>query len=280
MSALTIAKKEFKDGIRSRSLLVLVPLFGLLMAGAAYFFTEIAPLGGSDDPRTKTVILSLFVPTYIALPIIGTMLGYKSISGERELGSLKFLLGLPHTRRDVVLGKLAGLSGIMIVAVISGFAVGGVALFTLHGTFRLGDYVALMSVAIVLGVVFVSIAIAFSSAVRSSTVATAGAITLVLIFLFLWDGFLTVVAHFAGELSFVESSTVQSAEWYLFLQYLNPAIAYQGAVAALLDMRGGPTSVLANPPFYLEEWFGFVILAFWLAVPIGLSYLRFRRTDL
>ena len=36
----------------------------------------------------------------------------------------------------------------------------------------------------------------------------------------------------------------------------------------------------AGTPFYLEPWFGFVILAGWVVVSLGLGYLRFQRTDL
>jgi ABC-2 type transport system permease protein len=284
MSTLAVAKKDFGDGIRSRVLLGLVALFAVFVAGAAYFFTEISPpmeAAPGGNPDAAAVIISLLVPTYILLPVIGTMVGYKAISGERESGSLKFLLGLPHTRRDVVFGKLLGRSGLVAVAVVAGFAVGGVALYALTDAFPLGDYAALTGTAVLLGATFVSIAIAFSSAARSSTVATGGAITLVLLFLFLWQVLLTLVRFAAEELSLIEASASQPPEWFLFFQNLNPTIAFQSAAAALIDTEGGgPPSVLSDPPFYLEEWFGFVILGFWLVVPIGLAFLRFRGTDL
>lgn len=125
MSTLTVAKKDFQDGIRSRSLLVLIVVFAVFMTGAAYFFTELRPQP-SGDPEMTAVLYSLFVPTVFLLPIVGTMVGYKAIVGERESGSLKFLLGLPHTRLNVVFGKLLGRAGLITVAIIIGFVVGGV----------------------------------------------------------------------------------------------------------------------------------------------------------
>lgn len=281
MSTLTVAKKEFQDGIRSRVLAGLTVLFGVFMAGAAYYFTEIAPpegVQGGAEPQTIAIINSLLIPTYILLPIIGTMLGYKSISGERESGSLKFLLGLPYTRRDVVCGKLLGRSGIITVSVLVGFAIGGLALYALTDAFQLADFAVLTGVSILLGVVFVSIAIAFSSAVRSSTIATAGAISLVLVFSFLWDTVVLLVGYVAQELSLIEAFQSSPPEWLLFFASLNPTAAYQKAVVFLID--SGARSVLADPPFYLEDWFGLVTLAFWLVVPLGLAYLRFDRMDL
>jgi len=35
-----------------------------------------------------------------------------------------------------------------------------------------------------------------------------------------------------------------------------------------------------DAPFYLQEWFGVVVLLFWLAVPVAIGYYRFERTDL
>lgn len=281
MSTLAVAKKEFHDGIRSRVLAGLTVLFGVFMAGAAYYYTEITPPGGIQggaEPQTISIINSLIIPTYILLPIIGTILGYKSISGERESGSLKFLLGLPHTRRDVVCGKLLGRSGIITVSVLVGFAIGGLALYALTDAFQIVNFAVLTGVSILLGMVFVSIAIAFSSAVRSSTIATAGAISLVLVFLFFWNVVLTLVGYVAQELSLIETAQSQTPTWLQFFASLNPTGAYQTTTIFLLD--NGTRSVPSDPPFYLEGWFGFVILAFWLVVPLGLAYLRFDRTDL
>lgn len=176
-------------------------------------------------------------------------------------------------------GKLLGRSGIITVAVLVGFAVGGIALYVLIGVFPLADYAIVLGLSVLLGVVFVSIAIAFSSAVRSSRVATWGAIVLVLLFLFLWTVVLSLVDYAAELLSLPASSPSQPANWYLFLNMLNPSQAFHNAANALLGV-GGVASVVQNSPFYLENWFMFVILGFWLVVPIGLAYLRFRNADL
>jgi ABC-2 type transport system permease protein len=288
VSTLVVAKKEFRDGIRSRSLLVLVVVFVVFMVGAAYFFTVIVPspsLETSGDPRTAAVLYSLFVPTAFLLPIVGTMVGYTAIVSERESGSLKFLLGLPHTRLDVVVGKLLGRSGIVTVAVLIGFAVGGVALYALTSAFSIVDFAIFTGMTIVLGIVFVSIAIAFSTGVHSSTVAIAGAITLALLFTVLWNVVILVIRLAAREFSLIDASAQSSPDWLAFLTYLNPTRAFGGALQVLLPTflpsNGiGSLGVGANPPFYLEEWFGFVILAFWLVVPLGLAYLHFRSTDL
>jgi ABC-2 type transport system permease protein len=284
MSTIAVAKKDFQDGIRSRVLIGLVILFALLIAISVYFFTEILPsVAGQNGGGTAMMftIASLTAPTSVLLPIVGVLIGYKAIVGERTSGSLKFLLGLPHTRRDVVFGKLLGRSGIITIAVLVGFTVGGIVLYSLTSAITIADFVVFTAVTVLLGMAFVSIAIAFSAVTRSSSRATAGAITLVLLFLFLWDVFLLLVNYVAEQLSLIEPAA-GLPNWYFFLSSLNPTTAYASAVAALIDSGTGIEAIaqMSNPPFYLQNWFGLVILAFWLVVPIGLAYLRFERTDL
>lgn len=115
-----------------------------------------------------------------------------------------------------------------------------------------------------LGIVFVAIAIAFSTATRSSTVATWGAVGLTILFAFLWDGFLLFV-----KTAFVADINNTPPDWFSLVKRLNPRNAFDVAL-------GGTGPVL----FYLEPWFGIVIFGGWLVVPLGLAYLRFERMDL
>lgn len=274
MSTIAVAKKDFNDGVRSRTLIGLVVLFAVFLAGVTYYFTEIIPATGTDVQMVQ-VMPSILLPTYTLLPIVGVLVGYKAIVGERESGSLKFLLALPHSRRDVVVGKLLGRSGIITGAVFVGYAVGGVVLYAFTDSFVVVDFLLYTLVTVLLGVTFVSIAIAFSSVTPSSSIATAGAVTLVLLFLFLWDLFLSLVTYAGTELSLI-ASTASPPDWYLFLRTLNPTTAYSGVLNWLLASNAPAQS----GPFYLQNWFGFVILAFWLVVPIGVALVRFQRADL
>ena len=279
MSMITVAKKDFRDSIRSQVLIGLILLFVLFVAGIAYYYTEVAPVGTAREaPMMTAVLSSMLLPVYSLLPIVGTLVGYKALVSERESGSMKFLLGLPHTRQDVVVGKLLGRSGIVTIAVLAGFVVGGAVLYTLTSRFVFTDYAFFTLLTVLLGVTFVSIAIAFSSFTDSSSIATAGAIVLTLLFIFLWNGFLALIYNAAEYISLVEASATSSPVWYLFLQQLNPASSYTAVVNGLLYPDAEP--FLQNAPFYLENWFGFVILLLWLFVPIGFAIIRFQRSEI
>ncbi len=265
MSTLVIAKKDFQDGIRSRALFLIGGLFTEFMALLTYFIFELAR---SPSLRASGSIeaAALLNPVGILVPILGTMLGYNAIVGERESGSLKFLLGLPHTRRDVVLGKLIGRAAIVTVTVLVGFAVIGIHFAVLADSFSLAAYTLVAGKMVVIGVVFVAIGIAFSAAARSSTVATWGAVGTALLFAFLWDVVLFIVNMSTFDLS------GGGPDWFYLLERLNPRHAFKA---------GGALGSASEPaPFYLDPWFGVVILGGWLVVPLGLAYLRFQRGDL
>lgn len=161
----------------------------------------------------------------------------------------------------------------------------GFVLYALTDAFSVADFAVFTGMTLLLGIVFVSIAIAFSTAARSETVATAGAIALALLFTFVWGVVIIVIRLAAKEFSLIDASAQSSPDWLAFITYLNPTRAFGGALQMVLPNFLPPSGlgslgVGSNPPFYLEEWFGFVVLAFWLVVPIGLAYLRFRSVDL
>ncbi|ADJ13997.1 ABC-2 type transporter [Halalkalicoccus jeotgali B3] len=97
MSLLVVSKKEFLDTVRSNALLVTTLAF-VLWAGFLAAIQHVPNVYvGSDLPRdTLALMNSMQQSAVFFVPLIGLGLGYNAIVGERERGSLKFLLGLPH----------------------------------------------------------------------------------------------------------------------------------------------------------------------------------------
>lgn len=273
MSTLAIARKEFADAIRSRALVVVATLFAALLAVLVYYQLYVIRRARLPELRTAEVVVSLIsTQLTVLVPVLGTMLGYKAIVAERESGSLRLLLTLPHTRRDVVLGKFLGRSAVVVVSVLLGFAVVGVQFAANSGLFSVSIY-ALAAVKLsILGVVFVAIAMAFSAAMRSSMMAMWGAIGLALLFVFLWDSVLVLLKPFARPTppNGYRGPIPELPDWYYLIKRLNPRHAFQDATAFGVEPGA----------FYLEPWFAVVILGVWLVVPLGLAYLRFVRSDL
>ncbi len=274
MSTLTVAKKDFQDAARSRLLAGLIVVFALFQVGIVYWMTQVS--AGGEPIEMASVLDLMVIPTYILLPIIGTMIGYKSIVGERNSGSLKFLLGLPHSRQDVVLGKFLGRGLLVTVAVLVGFIVGGGLLFASTSSFDPTVFVGYVLTTILLGVTFVAVAVAFSSVTKSTSIATSGAIALVMVFLFLWDVVMMIASEIAIRASLMDR--LQPGEippdWYLLLGNLNPRNAYANVIASLVGNSNPIDSV------FTQDWFSLLVLGGWIVVMIGLALIKFERVDL
>lgn len=284
MSFVTVAKKDFKDSARSRWLWALSVIFVLLVGGLAYLFTTIPGLGGVGESASTVVLLfALLSPSGVFVPIIGMMISYKSIVGERESGTLKLLLSLPHERADVVAGKLLGRSMSLLIAVVIGFTVGLVVFAVQIPDLNLSAYVLFLALTLLFGVVYISIGVGLSSLTASASRALALAVTFIVLFEFLWGVVPVVLLFVVNGFSLSTEEMVNQPDWAQFLGSLSPGSGYQNAATAILprDPRAG-TGVAPRPddPFFLQNEFGLVVLAFWLVGPLVVGYLRFRGADL
>ncbi|MFC6964596.1 ABC transporter permease [Halocatena marina] len=259
MSALLVARKDIQDAIRSRTLLIVTCLFTTFLSIYTYvtvaMITPSQPVGATD----------LYLPVASVVAVVGTLLGYNSIVGERASGSVKFLLGQPHTRRDVVVGKFLGRAAVVMVTVLVAFAVVGPHYAVLAASPSVTAYAVLVGKMLVLGVVFVAVSVAFSAALRSTTVATWGAVGIAVLFAFVWDSVILIIETSV----FPPQSTPPN--WFYLFRRLNPKYAF---------MDVGAADIGETFPFYLDSWFGGVILVGWLLVSLGIASLRFERGDI
>jgi ABC-2 type transport system permease protein len=285
MSIATVAKKDFQDSVRSRWLWALTVIFVLLVAGLSYLFTSIPNLGGvgQEDVTTVALLIALSGPSGLLVPIIGIMISYKSIVGERESGTLKILLSLPHRRADAVLGKLLGRSLSLSIAILIGFAVGLAVFVSQVSELDLAAYVSFLLLTLFFGVVYVSIGVGLSSITASASRALALAVTFIVLFEFLW-GFVPVVLLFViNGFEFDAEYIADQPEWAEFLGNLSPGTSYSNAATAVLPedpQRAQIPAEAGNDPFFLQNEFGLVVLAAWLVVPLAIGYLRFDAADL
>ena len=214
----------------------------------------------------------------LLVPIVALVEAYLSIAGERESGSLKVLLGLPASRGTVVLGKFLGRSGVVAVGLVIGFGMSGVVIQLLYGRLPLVAFLGTLGLTVLLGVVFVGIAVGISAISRTRARAMTLAVAAYLGLTLLWDLFPNAVHLLVtGQMP---GGTVPA--WFLFLQSLSPTGAYSALVRGIL-LGGDPTfggvtsgfgSVLLQPAVNL------LVLALWTIVPFAGGFLRFRRADL
>jgi ABC-2 type transport system permease protein len=299
MSTFAVAKKDFKDVRRAKTLWLLIGLLGLISGLLAYVFQ--GSTGTPDTEVVQNLFQSIAGINAILLPIVVLIATYLAIAGERESGSIKFLLGLPNSRRDVVLGKLLSRLGMVTVAVAVMFFVALIIALYRFAVFPVGVFVGVFAMTVLYGAVFVSVAVAVSALTssRSRAVAAAVGTYFVSILVFFLPGInVRQIVRFINEDVLGLGANI---DLYQFVQYVSPFFAFQKALNLVVPermqseffrsqrvdgpARGGREGYEAaveavNLPFYLSNEFGLVILAVWLVVPLALGYWRFERADL
>lgn len=282
MSWIAVARKDFQDAVRSKVLWLLSALFVVFAGGVAYVYTLVFGGAGGEVGRelsSLALIQFMLAPVGTLVPLTALIVGYKAVAGEVESGTLKLLLSLPHTREDVVFGKLAGRTGVLAVPVVVGFALAAVVVLALYSSFDAVEYVLFLALTVLFGATFVSIAVGISAATKSTSKAAASVFGVFILFEFLWS-VIPMGIHYLVEGVFFPVG--RPPNWYLFVQQLSPSNAYTATVRSILPNAQNPIAAAlgGDAPFYLTDWFALVILAFWLVIPVTLGYLAFERKDL
>ena len=306
MSWQAVARKEFRDAIRSRWLHGSTLFFALFIGGAAALFFGV--LIGPDGRQVSNLfgffanlgVFSFSFPGLLALVLgfIALSTSYGSITGEREPGSIKLLLSLPNSRLDAMIGKFLGRSAVVVAALLVGFLVAFAVLIATGTGLELGSFVPQVALTALLGMAFVSIGLGISALASSNREATLATMGLYLVFAVLWGSvsegipkLLNYAAEQAGMGALAVATRVQIG---VFLKYLNPLKAYEtlaaqlyygAAQARLVSATFGEQNALGpifqeSIPFYFSGWFLFAILLAWIVVPVAVGYWAFERADL
>jgi ABC-2 type transport system permease protein len=304
-----VAKKDFQDAIRSRALLVLATVFVVFFAASAYFFADAvqqqlqAAANGSNASQVQAAqqarqglnsdafLDALTQVTRLLIPLTGIVVAYAALVGERESGTLKLLLALPHSRLDVVLGKLAGRSAVVSAPVLLGFLVAAPVFPLLGVTFKPVNFVLFAVATAFIGVVFVALSVGISAAAPTSRRAVITVVGLYALFTLLWGQFTNAIIREVSNNTDLGNTALIKV--FLVLKHLNPVGTYRSLVASIgqdalqarVSLVGGFQSrifaqQLGEVPVYLTDAALVVYLLAWIAVPVALGYWTFQEADL
>ena len=278
MSLTAVAKKDFRDSVRSRTLHVLVFVFTAFATGLATIqWVPSIYRDGSVPTTTLALLNSMRQPAVLFVPLISLAATYNTIAGERESGRIRLLLGLPNTRTAVVFGKYIGRTAVVAVAILIGYTVAGLVALVTFDSFDFAVFGLYTVLTICYGAVYTALATGFSAGMGSRLKAAAGATALYSVFLLGWDILLLFLQLLIYGRNIPEGGL---PEWFNFLGLLNPSTAFMHAVRAVIPAYAQITFYPESSAFYLQDWVGFPILAFWGAVPLVAGYLRFVRADI
>lgn len=269
----TIARKVLRDAIRDRWFWLYCIGFAALAAAVttvALPDTTIVGSGGFGRTAASLVALVQLVVTLMALT-----LGARALTGERESGTLRFLLSHPISRTEVLLGQYLGLALALLAAVAAGFGVAGI-FSTIRGA--VVDASTLLQIAglsWLLALVMLGIGFLISTLTRRTGAAMGAA-------LLVWLGMV-----FLGDLGLMGTvvATNLPVDALFATTLANPVEAFRLTAIVSLD---GSLDALGPAGTYAVDTYGDTVgwitlgaLLAWVVVPITLAWLVFRRrTDL
>ena len=277
MSWQAVARKDFQDA--SRSYL----LWGLTIGFIALVSLAAAVLGYFSDNPTSTDILGLLhmLFQYVG-PLIAITISFGAIVNERDSGSLKILLSLPHSRTDVILGKVLGRTSAFVVPLVLGMVVPAVALLAVGVEFEAIKYFGYLLLATLFGVAFVSVATGLSATFESRFRVLLSVFGFYFLFNVLWRAINTasfaIVLFVGGQWPSWMPLTVQ--ETLRVFQLLSPTGDFQILRESLMNDVLFASNVEQGLPDFRLQLGAMAMLVVWIALPILVGILRFEDADL
>lgn len=286
MSWQIIARKDFDDAVRSKLVWATVGMFSLFVL--MFVFIEWSAGGAA-----YLAVATLVGPAEILVPVVALVAGYLSIAGERESGSLRIMLGFPHSRTDFMLGKLVGRSMVITAGTLAAFILATLVIVAFYATLPLADLLWWLISTTVLGIAFIGIAVGISATASSRIRSMVGSLGIFFVFHLFWQPIIDIL-HVVIEGDLPAGGELPA--WFVFARRLSPMIAYQriadwglianvesGFIKSSAEASANPNLVARVPgetPVYLTDGFTIVILALWVAIPLLIGYVRFQSADL
>lgn len=269
----TIAKKEFMDNWRNKWILAISAIFLILTLVISYF----GSLGNKGWQDLEGTIGGMMALVQFLVPILGLMLGYASISGERERGSLMLLLSYPVTRLEVLVGKFFGLGMVISLANVIGFGIASVVIGINVRGVQWGDFAIFILASILLGLVFIAISLLFSSVFKKRSTSLGGAILIWFFFSMIWSIILSGIIISKYGFDVVADENWVGPTWYYVASIINPISAFSVLVA--LNITPIQTNIVNLPSFYTTPVM-LAILSIYIILSIALAHIILARKDM
>lgn len=268
-----VARKELRDVWGSRRTRWLLGAVALLFVAGGYA----TPISGPVEPTSADYASFMAGSAALVVPLVGLLLGHRTIVGERSSGRLTLLLSLPYGRLDVVIGKYLARVAALGAAVAVGIVAGAALVNYPFGSFEPGTVGTYLLGTLLYGAVFVGVGLAISTATTSTAVASSAAFGVFFLFVAVWSQLQGV---FLAALDYLGLADGMMPDWALFVYGAEPGMCYRRLVDGFFAGVDQGPYLGPDAPWYLGEWVAAALLAVWALGPATLGYLRFRSTDL
>lgn len=266
-----LISREIRTCLRGLWLVLGAAGFGLLSIALAHLGTSGAGAWGvSTVDRTTTALLNLVL---LFVPLLGMPLGATSFSGERDDGTLGYLVAQPLRRIDVFAGKWLGLNAAITITLGLGFGI--IATWVgIQDALQSNMFWAIALGAWLLAVLSVSFGVFFALITHSRMQALALSVAAWLFLVFLCDfGILALtvadVLGFKAVFAISVMNPLQAIKIFiaLFISRRLEVLGSAGVHAVQTLGSGGLMAVLLSS------------LGVWLIGVTGFAFMRFRKEN-
>ncbi len=272
---ITLLKKEINDSFNNRWFMLYAVAFTGLALLLSWLSLSSGGAGYSGFAGFERTAASLVNLVLLVVPLMALTIGAGSLAGEREQGTLSYLLAQPINRTEVLFGKYLGLAISLLGALAVGFGVSAAVIASRSGQADAAAYGLLVGFAFILALGMLSLGFLVSILTRKTAVATGVA-------LFLW-----LILVLVGDLGLMGSTLAFKLpiQTLFNLALLNPLQVFKMSaligINATLDVLG-PAGIYAMQTYRDSlTWLFLGSLLAWIGLPLGLTWVMFyRRGDL
>lgn len=268
---LALLKKEVDDSFKNRWFILFTVIFtalSLLLSWLSLTSGGAGFAGFAGFGRTAASLINLVL---LIVPLMALTVAAGSLSGERERGTLSFLLAQPVSRLEVLVGKYLGLAVSITAALVFGFGLAGFILGLLGGQTDPAAYLWMVGLSVALACGMLSLGFLVSVLTRASSTAIG-------VSLFAW-----LVLVFGADLGLMGTALAFKLpiQTLFDLALLNPLQVFKMAslvsINATLDVLG-PAGHYALQTYRDNlMWLFLAVLAAWIVLPLGSAGLIFVR---
>lgn len=251
-----------------------------------------------DHVGTTTAVATYQRGTAFIVLFAAIVLTFRSISGERDTGSITLTSGTAITRADLVLGKFIGRTIALLVPVYAALVVGIPLASMRYGVPSLGVILGFLLVVTLYTVVCTAIGVSIS-AITSKTISSSVLALVFVLLTYLWVKLGPAIYFFvsgqtgglylppADPLLFLFSRLTPLESFFALTNGVfgtpNSSFVYNLSIPkphVISDILIVDTTFNGNAPFYLHPWFSLIFLLCWLVVPLAIALIDFERSDI
>ncbi|WP_336325217.1 ABC transporter permease subunit [Halovenus sp. HT40] len=281
MSAIGVMRKDILDVRRTKIVWFVGLLFTLI---TALFFYQIHTFGGMEGFADVTLALwNLVFVGAMFIPAIALVAAYLSIAGERESGSIKFLLSTPINRRELVLGKFLSRTAIVTASLLFAFVVSAILSLVWFSDLMIGTFLAVAALTTLYALAYVAVAIAISASTASRSRAMGGALGFYFVTnLLVVFGDLSITGLLRYVLNELLGLGVGDDPITFMTMVISPTQSYLSSTMLAFpeDFLTANTLDPSTMSWYVQGEMGLALLVAWLVVPLLIGIWRFDKANI